>query len=154
VLRGEHFHETCNKVWTQETCIIPSSFVGVRNSISYPYIGKCTEENLVVAVTSFGKSTALLPPSSPMKQGRLLGQGYLNIEDSRSRSHTTPQSVGLLWTSDRHDTEISDNTRHSKETNIHALVGILTHNPSKRAAADPRLRPCGHRTGRSTWYST
>jgi hypothetical protein len=29
-------------------------------------------------------------------------------------------------------------------TNIHAPGGIRTHNPSKRAAADPRLRPRGH----------
>jgi hypothetical protein len=29
-------------------------------------------------------------------------------------------------------------------TNIHVLGGIRTHNPSKRAAADPRLRPRGH----------
>jgi hypothetical protein len=94
------------------------------------------------------RSTALLPPSSPTTQQRLLGHGFLNIEDSRS--HTTPQSVGLLWTSDRPDTEISDNTRHSQETNILAHVGIRTHNLSRRAAADPRLRPRGHRTGRST----
>jgi hypothetical protein len=28
--------------------------------------------------------------------------------------------------------------------NIHAPCGIRTHNPSKRAAADPRLRPRDH----------
>ena len=33
----------------------------------------------------------------------------------------------------------SDNTQHSKKTDIHAPCGIRTHNPSKRAAADPRL---------------
>jgi hypothetical protein len=37
-----------------------------------------------------------------------------------------------------------NNTQHSQETDIHALCGIRTHNPSKRAAADPRLRPHGH----------
>jgi hypothetical protein len=31
------------------------------------------------------------------------------------------------------------NTHTSQETNIHAAGGTLTHNPSKRAAADPRL---------------
>jgi hypothetical protein len=38
-----------------------------------------------------------------------------------------------------------DDTQHSQETDIHA--GIQTHNPSKRAAEDPRLRPggCWHR---------
>jgi hypothetical protein len=29
-------------------------------------------------------------------------------------------------------------------TNIHAPGGIRTHDPSKRAAVDPRLRPRGH----------
>jgi hypothetical protein len=29
-------------------------------------------------------------------------------------------------------------------TNIYASGGIQTHNPSKRAAEDPRLRPHGH----------
>jgi hypothetical protein len=32
------------------------------------------------------------------------------------------------------------NTLHSQETNTHAPDGIRTHNPSKRAASDPRLR--------------
>jgi len=36
-----------------------------------------------------------------------------------------------------------DNTQHSKETDIHAPGGIRTRNPSKRAEADPRLRPRG-----------
>jgi hypothetical protein len=29
-------------------------------------------------------------------------------------------------------------------TNIHAPGGMRTHNPSKKAAEDPRLRPRGH----------
>jgi hypothetical protein len=32
-------------------------------------------------------------------------------------------------------------------TNIHAPYGIRTHDPSKRAAEDPRLRPHGHWIG-------
>ena len=36
---------------------------------------------------------------------------------------------------------IPDNTRHSKETDIHAPGGVLTH---QQGAADPRLRPRGH----------
>ena len=39
---------------------------------------------------------------------------------------------------------LSDNTQHSQETDIHALGRIRTQNSSKRAAADPRLRPRGH----------
>jgi hypothetical protein len=36
------------------------------------------------------------------------------------------------------------NTQHSQETDIHAPGGIRSRNPSKRTAADPRLRPRGH----------
>jgi hypothetical protein len=39
---------------------------------------------------------------------------------------------------------LPDNTRHSQETDNHDRGGIRTHNPSKRAAADPRLRTRGH----------
>ena len=35
-----------------------------------------------------------------------------------------------------------DNTQHSQQIDIYALGGIRTRNPSKRASADPRLRPC------------
>jgi len=35
---------------------------------------------------------------------------------------------------------LPDNTQ---QTNIHASGGIRTHNPNKRAAADPLLRPYG-----------
>ena len=47
---------------------------------------------------------------------------------------------------------LPDNTQHSQQTNIHASGGIRTHNPSKRAAADPRLRPRGHRDRRMRRY--
>jgi hypothetical protein len=35
-------------------------------------------------------------------------------------------------------------THNAQETKIHASDGIWTHNPSKRAAADPHLWPRGH----------
>jgi hypothetical protein len=34
---------------------------------------------------------------------------------------------------------VRDNTRHPQQTNLHPSGGIRTRNPSKRAAADPRL---------------
>ena len=40
---------------------------------------------------------------------------------------------------------LPDNTPHSQQTEIHALGGIRTRNPSKRAAVDPLLRPRGKR---------
>ena len=35
-------------------------------------------------------------------------------------------------------------THNTHKTDIHAPGGIRTRNPSKRAVADPRLRPRGH----------
>jgi hypothetical protein len=57
--------------------------------------------------------------------------------------------VGLLWTSDQPVSETSTSTgQHNietQETNIHALSGIRTGDPSNQAAADLRLRPRGYR---------
>jgi hypothetical protein len=36
------------------------------------------------------------------------------------------------------------NKRHSQKTDIHDLYGIRIRNPSKRVAADPRLKPRRH----------
>jgi len=36
------------------------------------------------------------------------------------------------------------NTQHSQQTDIHVPSGIRTHNLSRPAAADPRLKPRGH----------
>jgi hypothetical protein len=62
-------------------------------------------------------------------------------------------TVGLLWTSDQPVAEASTYTgQHdieTQETNIRALRGIRTRDPSNQAAADLRLRPGGHQ-GRQT----
>jgi len=39
---------------------------------------------------------------------------------------------------------LPDNTQHSQHTDFHAPGGIRTHDLSRRAAADLRLRPRGH----------
>jgi hypothetical protein len=39
---------------------------------------------------------------------------------------------------------LPDNTQHSQQTDIHTPGGIRTHIPSKRAAANLRLRQRGH----------
>jgi hypothetical protein len=58
-------------------------------------------------------------------------------------------TVGLLWTSDQPVAEASTYTGHhnieTQETNIHALSGIRTRDPSNEAAADLRLRRRGYR---------
>jgi len=66
-----------------------------------------------------------------------------------SRSHTAiPHSVGILQTSDRPVAEsyTCDHKTHTRDGHPFA-GGIRTRNPNKRAAADRRLRPCGHRIG-------
>ena len=77
---------------------------------------------------------------------------YLTTHNTHNRQTSTSQHTTL--TTDRplpHNTQHSQQadlcltTQHSQQTNIHAPSGIRTHNPSKRAAADPRLRPRGHR---------
>jgi hypothetical protein len=70
-----------------------------------------------------------------MAQQPLVGQGLLIIEASRSHSDT-PQSVGLLCTSDQPDAETSIWQNNTHKTDNHASGGIRTHNSSKRAAAD------------------
>ena len=42
---------------------------------------------------------------------------------------------------------LPDNTQHSQQTDIHVPGGIRTHNLSRRAAVDLRLRPRGTGTG-------
>jgi hypothetical protein len=44
---------------------------------------------------------------------------------------------------------LSDKNQHAQETDIRVPSGIRTHNLSKRAAADPRLRPSDPGIGES-----
>jgi len=76
----------------------------------------------------------------------LLGQGLLIIEASRSHSDT-PHLVGLLWMSDQPDAETStwQHTALISDRDMNAPSGIRTRNSSKRAAANPHLKPCGQR---------
>jgi len=68
----------------------------------------------------------------------IVGISLFVFEVSRSHSDT-PHSVGLLWTSDRPNTETSTCQQPSQETDAHVPGGIRTRNPNKRAAADPRF---------------
>jgi hypothetical protein len=79
-----------------------------------------------------------------MAQQPLVGQGLLIIETSRSHSDT-PQSVGLLWTSDQPDAETSTRQHTTLRGDRYPCPRRdRTRNPSKQAAADPRLKPLGH----------
>ena len=64
----------------------------------------------------------------------------------------TPQSIGLLWTGDRPVTETCNGQRTTPIRDFHALGGIRTHYPSKRTAAEPRLRPLGHCNRLSVYF--
>jgi hypothetical protein len=74
-----------------------------------------------------------------------VGQG-LPIHGVSSTHNDAPQSVGLLWTSDQLVAETStwQHIHHSQQTGLLAIGGIRTHNLSRRAASDLRLRPRGH----------
>jgi len=67
---------------------------------------------------------------------------------SRMHDHNqsdTSQSVGLLWTSDKAVADASTwQQKHFLETDIHVSGGIRICKPIMRAAAYPRLGPCGH----------
>jgi hypothetical protein len=58
-------------------------------------------------------------------------------------THDAPQSVGLLWTSDQLIAETST-WQHTQQKNIHAPGWIRTHDRSRRAAVDLRLRKLGY----------
>ena len=63
---------------------------------------------------------------------------FMRIPDHTQRRTT---SVRVISTTQRH---LPDNTHHSKQTDLHAPGGIRTHNLSRRAATDSRLRPRGN----------
>jgi len=63
------------------------------------------------------------------------------------------QRRGLLWVSDQTVTETSTEQHTTLTTDIRARCGVQTHNPNKRATADPHLRPRGH-WDRPTWSSS
>jgi len=70
----------------------------------------------------------------------LVGLGLLTVEVSKSQTNHTRQdfSGGVISSPQR---PLPESTQHSQETDIHAPSGIRTRNPSKRAAANPHLRP-------------
>jgi hypothetical protein len=83
-------------------------------------------------------------PPPPMPRQPLVDQGVLIVKVSRLHSfrHTTLSRI--FWTIGQPDVEISTSQHIIQETDIHAAGGIRTRNPSKRTAADPRVRPHGH----------
>jgi hypothetical protein len=71
-----------------------------------------------------------------------MGKGLLIVEDSWSHSDT-PQSVGLIWKSDKHEEGTSTWKHTTISTDIHISGGIWTHNHSMRVAVDQYISPRG-----------
>ena len=74
-----------------------------------------------------------------------VGQGFHIHEVSRSRTtmhHSRQESSGRVTSSLQRP--LPDSTQHSQQADIHAPGRIGSHNLSRRATADLRLRPRGH----------
>jgi hypothetical protein len=74
---------------------------------------------------------------------RVLASSVLRFRDHTQWHNTVGRTPLDDWSARRRDLYLT-NTQHSQQTNIHVPGGIRTRNPSRRAAADPRLRPLGH----------
>jgi hypothetical protein len=66
---------------------------------------------------------------------------FLRILDQTQRCTTVGRTVLDDWSARSRDLSLTTYDKPSQEINIHAPSGIRFHNPSKRAAADPRFRP-------------
>ena len=67
---------------------------------------------------------------------------FSRLHDHTQTHHTRLDSSRLVISPTQRI--LPDNTQQSKQTDVHAPGWIRTRNSCKRAAADPRLRPCGH----------
>ena len=78
---------------------------------------------------------------------------FLRFLDHTQRRTTVGRTPLDEWSARRRDLYLI-NTQHSQQTNIHAPGGIQTHNFSKRAVADRRLRPRGywHRHAKGVFF--
>ena len=106
--------------------LTPITFAGV--------ILKAWDNNMAATRSFFCRATALV------------GQGLLIIEASRSHSvtHTTLGRIPLdEWSALRRDLYLTTHNTRKRQTSM-PPGGIRTRNPSKRAVADPHLRPRGH----------
>jgi hypothetical protein len=74
---------------------------------------------------------------------RVLATSFLRFRHHTQWDNTVGRTP-LEESSARHRDLYLTNTQHSQQKNTHAPGGIRIRNPSRRAAADPRLRPLGH----------
>ena len=82
---------------------------------------------------------------SPVALRSNAGHGLLILEVSRSHTathHSRQDSSGRVISASQRP--LPDKTQHSQQTDFHASGGIRTHDLSRRAAVNLRLRPRGH----------
>jgi len=72
---------------------------------------------------------------------RAIASSFLRFLDHTQRRTTVGRTGRVISSSQR---PLADNIQHSQHTNFHAPSGIRTHDLSRRAASDLRLRPRGH----------
>ena len=70
------------------------------------------------------------------------GLHILEVSRTHTTQHSRSDSSGRVISSSQRP--LPDNTQHSQHIDIHAPGEIRTHNLSRRAAADLRLRTRGH----------
>ena len=137
------------RIYLQSTCLkhcFPASFVPWpllvstnNHGFSYPCSRKCSVRRIFFF----------------MAQQPLVGQGLLLIGASRSHSirHTALGRNPLdKWSAQRRDPNLITHNTH--KTHIHDPGVIRTHNPSKHAATDPRLRLHSHWDQLGSFIST
>jgi hypothetical protein len=69
---------------------------------------------------------------------------FTSFLDHTQRRTTVGRTPLDEWSARRTDLYLTTHNTHNRQTDIHAPGGSLTHNLSRRAATDPRLRPRGH----------
>ena len=83
----------------------------------------------------------------------LTTQASRSIAGTHAHTHTPLGRPPFDVTSARRKRPLP-NTQHPQQTYIRVPGGIRTHNPSKQATADPRLRPRCHRDRPQTAVTT
>jgi hypothetical protein len=139
---GKHLQQLLNSHW-----VCKASWFALYNGVNLIFLRHTTMTFTMCAIKD------ILFFSSPMARQPWGGLGLVIFRRFTITLIDTPHSVGLLWTSDQPVAETSTWQHTTLTRDRHpCLGGIRTHNPSKRAAVDPRLRPHGHRDRQVFYY--
>jgi len=114
------------------------------NSTNLKYDQKCLYVLQTPKPSNFFLSSFLI--LSLFVPSRCRCRVYLTLithNDARTHTHIPRRTPLDEWSARRRELYLRTNSTHRRH--IHASSGIQTRNPNKQAAADPRLRPRGHR---------